>query len=123
MTPAGFAVEEVEGVPVVRAAGEIDLTNVRDFEHTLELAARADRGAVVLALDQTTYLDSQGVRVLLQVAGRLSVTRQQLVLVAARGTIARRILELTGVEHAWPVLETFDEAIEIARRARFNEVP
>ncbi len=52
MTARGtFTLKNVEGVPVVETGGEIDLTNVHEFEGVLNSAARADAGIVIVSLE------------------------------------------------------------------------
>jgi len=106
-----FALRYSGDIPVVDAAGDLDLTNVGEFEAVLALAAGADRGSVIVSLGRATYFDSQGIHVLLRFAEHLAITRQRLVMVAPHGTLPRRILEIAGLAQAFPVFETLDEAI------------
>jgi anti-anti-sigma factor len=110
------SVQHVQQIPVVDCAGEIDLTNAHELEAALNQAARADAGAVVVAFTKATYLDSQGIRVVFTVGERLKTARQQLLIVASPGTIPRRIIEVAGVESAYPVFATLADAI--ATRSR-----
>lgn len=119
MTTEGrFDVEYTRGIPIVRVAGEVDLTNVQELEAALDRASRADQGTVVVAMGETSYFDSKGVRALLRAAERLSVTRQQLVVVAPAGAIARRILEIAGAAEALPLFETVEAALTPDQRVR-----
>ncbi|MGH2452153.1 MAG: STAS domain-containing protein [bacterium] len=112
MTTEGrFDIEYARGIPIVRVTGEVDLTNVQELDAALDRASRADQGTVVVAMAETSYFDSKGVRALLQAAERLSVTRQQLVVVAPAGAIARRILEIAGAAEALPLFETVEAAL------------
>lgn len=108
---ARFEIEYQRGIPIVQVSGEVDLTNVQQLEGALDRASRADQGTVVVAMGQTSYFDSKGVRALLRAAERLTVTRQQLVVVAPPGAIARRILEIAGATETVPVFETVEEAL------------
>jgi len=112
MTSEGrFDIEYLRGIPIVQVAGEVDLSNVQQLETALDRASRADHGTVIVAMGQTSYFDSKGVRALLRAAERLSVTRQQLVVVAPPGTIARRILEIAGAAKTLPLFESLDDAL------------
>jgi len=112
MTARGqVTMREVGGVPVVEGAGEIDLTNAHEFEAVLNQAARADRGRVVVSLMKTTYLDSQGVRVLFTVGERLATMRQRLLIVAPTGGAPRRILEISGADSAFLIFDSVEAAL------------
>ena len=112
MTTEGrFEIEYQRGIPIVQVTGEVDLTNVQQLEAALDRASRADQGTVVVAMGQTSYFDSKGVRALLRAAERLTVTRQHLVVVAPSGAIARRILEIAGATATLPFFETVEEAL------------
>ena len=112
MTARGqITITEVNGFPVVEGNCEIDLTNVHEFEAILNQAAKSDRGRVVVSLVHTTYLDSQGVRVLFSVGERLTTMRQRLLIVAPTGGSPRRILEISGADSAFPIFDTVEMAI------------
>ena len=115
MTARGqITVSEVSGIPVVESNGEIDLTNAHEFEAMLNQAAKADRGRVVVSFARTTYLDSQGVRVLFSVGERLTTMRQRLLIVAPTGGSPRRILEISGADSAFSIFDTVEMAISAA---------
>jgi anti-anti-sigma factor len=103
---------------VVQVTGDLDLTNVGEFEASLELAARADRGSVIVCLDPTTYFDSQAIHVLLRFAEHLTITRQRLMIVTPRGTLPRRILEIAGLEQAFPMFDDLHQAVAAADGGR-----
>lgn len=112
MTARGdCAVRTESGIPVVDCVGEIDLTNVHEMHAALTQAAATDAGAIVVVLAQTTYLDSQGVRILFEAADRLGTMRQRMVIVAPRGTTPRRILEIAGADAICPLFETVQAAL------------
>jgi anti-anti-sigma factor len=104
-------VQYVDQVPVVDCAGEIDLTNVHELETALNQAARSDVGTVIVTLVNTTYLDSQGLRVIFSVGERLTTARQRLLLVASPGSTPRRILEVAGMERTYRVFATVEDAL------------
>lgn len=110
-----FVLDVTDRTPVVQVNGDVDLSNVRDLEAALEEAARMGSAAVIVSLAHTTYLDSQGIRVLLRVAERLRATDQRLLVVApAGGGVVRRILEITGVPRLVPLFETVEDAMRAA---------
>ena len=61
-----------DGIPVVTAAGEIDMSNADRFRDALALAAAAaDGGAFAVDLTGVEYLDSAGVHALFAHASRI----------------------------------------------------
>lgn len=112
MTTEGpVEIESQRGIPILQVTGEFDLTSVQQLAGALDRASRADQGTVVVAIGQISYFDRKGVRALLRAAERLTVTRQQLVVVAPSGAIARRILEIAGATETLPLFETVEEAL------------
>jgi anti-anti-sigma factor len=61
---------------------------------------------VLLDLAGTTYVDSTGTALLAGLAGELRVRRGVLVVVAPRGSLPRRVFEVSGVA---PLLELREE--------------
>ena len=88
--------ERADGRLVVRLRGEIDLSNVEQLEQRLERAVEGFP-AVVVDLSAIEYIDSQGLRLLTRLSRRLSTAGAELELVAPKGSIARDVLEMTGL--------------------------
>ena len=57
-----------DGIPVVSAVGEIDMSNAEAFRAALEAA---DGGPLVVDLTRVEYLDSAGIHALYAVAPRI----------------------------------------------------
>ncbi len=97
----------VDGSPVVRVSGEIDLSNAADVMEaiatTLPAALPANATTVVVDLSDTGYVDSAGIAMLFRLAERLGHGRQQLHLVVPVGAPIRRVLELTNLTGVIPV--------------------
>ena len=120
---ASLEVRYAGGHPVVEVAGDVDLANAGEFEATLELAAGADRGCVVVSLTGATYFDSRGIHVLLRFGERLATARQKLLIVAPRGGVLRRILDISGIPQVFAVFDTVDEAIADCAAKPLEGVP
>ena len=77
----------------VRAIGDIDLTNVGQFEATLDQAAAA---AKVITADMTavTYCDSGAIRALFSAASRAVLT----IKVSTEGSITETLLKVSGLD-------------------------
>jgi len=90
-------VEVVEGVVHVALAGEVDLSNAVSVQDQLEQALGVQPAAVI-DLRYVTYLDSRGIRVLVQVARDFRGRGGRLTVVAPRETVAGGVLRLARVD-------------------------
>jgi anti-sigma B factor antagonist len=77
----------------VRAAGDIDLTNVGPFQAALDQAGAAS-GAVTADLTAVTYCDSAAIRALFIAARQARLT----IRVAAAGPINEILLKVSGLD-------------------------
>jgi anti-sigma B factor antagonist len=88
------------GEPVtVCAAGEIDLTNVAQFEAALREAAAAST-VVIADLTAVTYCDSATVRALFTAARQAQLTIQ----VGTMGPITETLLKVSGLDQVATVV-------------------
>jgi anti-sigma B factor antagonist len=82
-----------EGEPVTGAVGDIDLTNIGQFQAALEQAA-AVCSAVTADITAVTYCDSAAIRALFIAANQARLTIQ----VAAAGPITETLLKISGLD-------------------------
>ena len=83
--------------------GELDLANVGDTESAL--AAQASRGTpLVLDLARLTYLDSQGIAMLLRLSDRATLNGGSLS-VANPSRMVRRVLDITDCVSVIPIID------------------
>ena len=83
-----------EGEPaVVRAVGDIDVTNAGQFQAALDQAA-AVSSAVTADLTTVTYCDSAAIRALFLAARQARLTIQ----VSAAGPITETLLKVSGLD-------------------------
>jgi anti-sigma B factor antagonist len=91
---------EAEGEPAtVRAAGDIDLTNVGQFQAVLDQAA-AVSDALTVDLTAVTYCDSASIRALFIAARQARLTLR----VAAAGPITETLLKVSGLDQVATVV-------------------
>jgi len=83
----------------VRASGDIDLTNVGQFQAVLDQAA-ATSSTVTADLTEVSYCDSAAIRVLFGVARRARLTIQ----VSAAGPITGTLLKVSGLDQVATVI-------------------
>jgi anti-anti-sigma factor len=78
---------------IVRAVGDIDLTNVGQFQAALDQAA-ATSSAITADMTAVTYCDSAAIRALIVAARRGRLTIQ----VAAAGPLNGTLLRVSGLD-------------------------
>ena len=88
-------------------AGEVDLTTAGALEGAVQNAERGNPAAIVLDMDQLSFIDSSGLRVLLLAARRGQRVRRRLVLVNVSRSI-RRVLELTALDRTLLIADAGD---------------
>jgi anti-anti-sigma factor len=110
-TPSEFDVSTQTtspGVLTVSVVGELDMSTSARVEEAISSAASAER--VIVDLTKCTFLDSAGVRLLLQTHRKLTPAGARVELVASDPNI-RRVLEITSVNTVLPVHSTLDAAL------------
>jgi anti-sigma B factor antagonist len=85
-----------DGRVVVRLSGEIDLSNVDGLEAQIDDAI-ADVPDVVIDLTAIDFIDSRGLRLLKRVSAAVAGRDGTLLVVAPAGSIARSVLDMTGM--------------------------
>jgi anti-anti-sigma factor len=111
VTDAGsLAIEEnARGdVVVLRAAGEVDLTNADTLQQAVEETTAAD---VVLDVSGLAYVDSSGIRAVERGFRSLRSEQRRLVVVAPPETAAGWTFRVAGFDPA-VMLESLDAALE-----------
>jgi anti-sigma B factor antagonist len=89
-----------EGEPAtVRAAGDIDLTNVGEFQAALAQAAAAS-SAITVDMTAVTYCDSATIRALFLAARRARLTIE----VSPAGPINEVLLKVSGLDQVTTVI-------------------
>jgi len=110
MQDGEFPVELVDGVPVVAAPEEIDITNARELHSALLAAAAARPGTLVADMTRTWFCDSSGLHALLAAHKRAQAEGGELLLVIP-GTAVLRIFAITGIDRMIPNFTSLDEAL------------
>lgn len=110
MTTATVAVEPSDAVPVVRVTGEIDVANADEVATQLRAAVSNAAQGLVVDLAGVDYVDSAGLRGLLDLAVRLRRRGQRMVAVAPEGSPVRRVLELIELGRVAELCAGVDDA-------------
>ncbi|HEV8297693.1 MAG TPA: STAS domain-containing protein [Acidimicrobiales bacterium] len=82
----------------ISVTGEIDLANASAFEEHLANAITNHAVEVCVDLSGVEFIDSAGMRALVALAYRLQTAQIRLHLHAPDGSLARRVLMLSGLE-------------------------
>jgi stage II sporulation protein AA (anti-sigma F factor antagonist) len=85
--------------PVVRLVvkGEVDLSNAEEVERAMMVAISNEATGVSIDLSGVDYLDSAGLRILYALGVRLEILQITLEVVAPVDSVARHVIELTGL--------------------------
>jgi stage II sporulation protein AA (anti-sigma F factor antagonist) len=114
-------IQDHDGVHVAAITGEVDISNVDDVTRRLISLPNFAPGLVV-DLRLVTYMDSTGVSMLHDLAGRLRERSQKLIVVCPPGSPPRRVLELTGLITRTTVVDDLAPAVQTLRHAA-QELP
>jgi stage II sporulation protein AA (anti-sigma F factor antagonist) len=127
-SPAGASdlahidIQDHDGVHVAAITGEIDISNVDDVTRRLIALPNFAPGLVV-DLRLVTYMDSTGISMLHDLAGRLRERSQKLIVVCPPGSPPRRVLELTGLITRTTVVDDLAPAVQALRHVAQDQPP
>jgi anti-sigma B factor antagonist len=104
---------QVNGVPVVRAAVEVDATNAQDLRSAILAAISTGTERLIVDMGGTEFCDSTGLNVLVRAHKRLAEAGGELLLVATEPTLLR-IFKVTGMDTMFHLFASLDEALVAA---------
>jgi anti-sigma B factor antagonist len=108
-----FPVDVIQGVPVVTAPEEIDITNTEGLRSALLRAAADGHGTLVVDMTWTRFCDSSGLHALIAAHKRAQAEDCEVRLVIP-GTPVLRVFALTGMDRVIPNFTTLAEALNTA---------
>ena len=100
---------EDSGVLLVSVEGELDIASAEQLVEPTEAAVSA-ACPLILDLSQCSFIDSSGLRSVLQANHALSEVGVRLVLVTDQPQ-AKKLLSLTDIDQRLPVFKALDEAL------------
>lgn len=106
---------ERDGVRVIAAAGELDMSNVGALRDAT-LGLPNDALGLVIDLRSASFIDSATIGLLFELRGALGRRRQALRVVCASGSTPRRVLEMMAFDPETLGEPDPDVAIEAIRR-------
>ena len=98
------------GALIVQAAGRVDGSNSQEFQDGLEAIINDDERAVVLDLQELSYISSSGLRVMLLIARKLQRQQAKFALCSLTDSI-REVFEISGFDRIIPVHASRSEAV------------
>src|SRR2546427_277398 len=104
-------------VVVASLEGEVDLSNARDIREDILGSIPNTATGLILDLTNTSYLDSQGIQVLLDVTELLGVRHQRIRLIVPKDALIRQVLSLTSLLSALALDQTMEDALATSQAA------
>lgn len=108
----GLTVEAREGARVVTLSGELDLATAPELRERLHRVLADGCPLIVLDLDEVGFLDSSAIGVLVGTRRRARQADGEVALVCTAPRILR-VLELTGLDRAFPTYPSLSEALAV----------
>ena len=104
---------ELGGAVCLILTGELDLASVATLQAHFKAIAQSE-DHVIVDLSGLRYIDSTGAKTLLDAHRMLSRTGRRIALAAVQ-PMARRIIDVMGIEKAIPIFPTVEAALEYLR--------
>jgi anti-sigma B factor antagonist len=108
-----FAVEVVQGVPVVTVPEEIDITNADGLRSALLEAASNGHGTLVVDMTRTRFCDSSALHTMIAAHKRAQAEDREVRLVITAAPVLR-VFALTSMDRVIPNFTTLAEALTSA---------
>ncbi|MCC6338806.1 MAG: STAS domain-containing protein [Acidimicrobiia bacterium] len=102
------------GVLVAALGGEVDLSNVDEIEDRIAREVGPETTGLAIDLRELTYLDSSGVRLLLNLNDRLRGVRRGFAVARARDGVVARVVELVHLGDEMTLTDDIEGAVEAA---------
>ena len=91
---------------VVKPSGDLDIASVDEFRKELDDATLESAETLIVDLSDVGFMDSSGLRVILETNERLRREHRSVAVVAPRGTAAAVLLTLAGLRRTLTVVES-----------------
>ena len=109
----GFTTAREGTTMIAMTEGRIDGANAREFQDSLEAAIDPADQAVILDLENLSYISSAGLRVILLAAKTLRKQNATLSVCSLSDPI-RQVFEISGFDKIIPIHDTQAEAVKAA---------
>jgi anti-sigma B factor antagonist len=101
-------VGQMDGLPVIRASGELDLSNVSEVRAVVAEQCELRPAALIFDLSDLLYMDSSGLGVLVGAKRRLAAHDGEVMIVTEQSAVLKA-LQLSGLDRiirVFPDVET-----------------
>jgi anti-anti-sigma factor len=116
--PITISVGNREGVVVLAVGGEVDLVTIPALEEAIGGVVADNPAGLVIDLSGVEFLASAGLRLL--AATHEEVGKSAPFAVVARGPATRRPIQLTGLDEAFPLYQTLEDALTDVRDGKLK---
>jgi anti-anti-sigma factor len=106
----GVKTERQGDTLIAKTDGRVDSANAREFQTALEAAIGASDRAVILDMEDLSYISSAGLRVILLIAKTLRKRNAELMLCSLSDPI-REVFEISGFDKIIPVHASREQAL------------
>ena len=96
---------------VVSPVGELDLSNGDALQEAIADSRAKGAKALVLDLTGLTFMDSSGLRILLDAWNEAQLSDRRLTLVVPKDGLVRRVLAISGCEGILPIVDQLADAV------------
>ncbi len=107
----GVSTERQDNTLIAKTEGRIDGANAREFQDALDAAIDSSERAVVLDLEEVSYISSAGLRVILLTAKSLQKQDAKFAVCSLSESI-REIFEISGFDQIIAVHDSRNEAVD-----------
>jgi anti-anti-sigma factor len=108
---AALTVEDFKGVKVLRLKGHLDLETAQAVKPQMFDLARAPRSRIVIDLENTSYISSFGLSLLLQLNDQVKASGGRLAL-AAPHPFAKQVFDTTQLLTDFKFFDTVEAAVK-----------
>jgi anti-anti-sigma factor len=99
------AVEELEGIPVVRATGELDLATIPELRAVMHEVTSREPRTLIFDFSGISYLDSSGLGILVSAKRRLGAYSGEVIVITDQSSVLKA-LALSGLDQILRVFHT-----------------
>jgi anti-anti-sigma factor len=104
------SVTQLEGMPVIRVDGELDLSNVSEIRSVVAEQCELRPSVLIFDLRELTYMDSSGLGVLVGAKRRLASNEGEVMIITQQNAVLKA-LSLSGLDRIIRVFPTGPELL------------
>jgi anti-anti-sigma factor len=104
-----ITVESVDDLPVIRAAGELDLSTVPEMRPVVTEVTERQPRAIVFDFSKISYMDSSGLGILVSAKKRLGHYRGEVIVITQQNSVLKALAlsRLDQILKVYPSIEAY----------------